>query len=73
VKSITMLVSALVFYAVAPISADAKTDRSTSKCEQRCHDYHCYGGADLMYCHWACQEKCKWEEHTESGDYSKKK
>ena len=57
-RSFTLAVGASIFCAFAPISANAKTDRSTSKCEQRCHDYHCHGGENLMYCHWVCHYKC---------------
>ena len=42
-RAIAIMVGALIFCAVAPISAEAKTDRSTSKCEQRCHEYYCSG------------------------------
>ena len=42
-RAIAIMVGALIFCAVAPISATAKTDRSTSKCEQRCHEYYCSG------------------------------
>jgi hypothetical protein len=72
-RSIALAVGASIFCAIALISANAKTDRSTSKCEQTCHDYRCHGGANLMYCHWACQEKCKWEEQMESSDHLKKR
>ena len=57
-RSITMAVGALIFCAIAPISANAKTDRSTSKCEERCHEYHCVSDPNPMYCQWACRKKC---------------
>ena len=55
-RGIAIAVGALIVCAVAPISAQAKTDRST--CEQRCHEYYCSGGGSMMYCHYACHKKC---------------
>ena len=55
-RNIAIAVGASIFCAIAPISANAKTDRST--CEQRCHEYYCSGAASLMYCHYACHKKC---------------
>jgi hypothetical protein len=57
VRSIAIAVSALMFSAIAPVSAKTKTDHST--CGQRCHEYDCSGAASLMYCHYACRKKCQ--------------
>jgi hypothetical protein len=57
-RSITMVVGALIFCAITPISANAKTDGSTSKCEKRCHEYYCVSNPNPMYCHRACHHKC---------------
>jgi hypothetical protein len=55
----TIAVGALIFCAIAPVSVNAKTDRSTSKCEQRCNEYYiCGSNSNPMYCHWACRKKC---------------
>jgi hypothetical protein len=58
VRSTTIAVGALIFWAIAPISANAKTVRSTSKCEERCHEYYCVSNPNPMYCHLACHHKC---------------
>jgi hypothetical protein len=55
-RSIAISVGACIFCAIAPISAEAKTDHST--CEQRCQEYYCSGAASLMYCHYECHKKC---------------
>jgi hypothetical protein len=65
VRAIAITVATLIVCAVAPISATAKTDRSTSKCEQRCHEYHCFGAANPMYCRYACHQYCLSDDHHE--------
>ena len=58
-RNITLAIGASIFCAIAPISANAKTDRSTSKCEERCLDYDCpSSNPNPMYCHWVCHHKC---------------
>ena len=57
-RDIAVAVGALIFCAVAPIPANAKTDHSTTKCEQKCHEYSCSGAKNLMYCSNACHKKC---------------
>ena len=58
-KGIAIAVGVSIFCAIAPISAEAKTDSSRSKCEQRCIDYLCTAGnPNPMECHWACHHKC---------------
>jgi hypothetical protein len=59
VRSITIAIGVSILCAIAAISAEAKTDRSTSKCEERCHEYHCVSDPNPMYCHWACRKKCR--------------
>jgi hypothetical protein len=56
VRNITIAVGASILCAIAAISAEAKTDRST--CEQRCQEYYCSGAASLMLCHHECHKKC---------------
>jgi hypothetical protein len=58
VRVITIAISALIFSAIGPVSAKAKTDRSTSNCEKRCHEYNCFANPNQMYCRWACHQKC---------------
>jgi hypothetical protein len=71
VKNITRLVSALVFCAVAPIYAEAKTDHS--QCEESCRQSNCSGGMSRrLYCSSECQRKCVREEDRESGNHAKK-
>jgi hypothetical protein len=56
VRTIAVAVGALLFWGVAPISAKVKTD--LSKCEQRCHEYQCFGTANMMHCHYASHKRC---------------
>ena len=71
VKSTTMLVSALIFCAVAPIYAEAKTDHS--QCEERCRQFNCSGGMNRqLYCSSECHRKCVRQEDRESSDHAKK-
>jgi hypothetical protein len=65
VRAIAITVGTMIACAATPISATAKTDRSTSKCEQRCHEYYCSGGVNPMYCHYACHKKCLSDDHHE--------
>jgi len=69
-KTVAMLVGALTSGVI--VTSNAEINRSVSKCEQRCHDYHCFSSPNQMYCKWACQEKCKENEHTERNAHSKK-
>ena len=67
-RRITIAVAASIFCAIAPISAKAKTDRSTSKCEQRCHEYYCVSNPNPMYCHLACHHKCQTPQSSNSHE-----
>jgi hypothetical protein len=58
VRSIVIAIGISIVCAIAPLSAKAETDRSTSKCEQKCHADRCIADPNPMYCHWACHEKC---------------
>jgi hypothetical protein len=62
-RGIAIAVGALIVCAVAPISAQAKTDRST--CEQRCHEYYCSGTRNPMYCQNTCHKKCLSDDYHE--------
>jgi hypothetical protein len=73
VRSLALAVSVSMFCAIALVTANAKTERSTSNCEKRCHEYLCSSHSNPMHCKWACHEKCNWEEDTESGDRTKKR
>jgi len=58
-RSITIAICVSIFCAIAPLSANAKTDRSMSKCEERCLHYYCSpGNPNQMDCHWGCHHKC---------------
>ena len=59
-KSIAIAIFALTLCAINSISANAKTDRPTSKCEEKCHQYHCVSDPNPIYCHYACHKKCSW-------------
>jgi len=44
---------------VPAIAAEAKSDHSVSKCEERCEDYHnCVVNPNPMNCRWSCQKLC---------------
>jgi hypothetical protein len=71
VKTITMLVSAFIFCAVAPIYAKAKTVHL--QCEENCRQSNCSGGMSRqLYCNSECQRKCVREENRESSNHAKK-
>jgi hypothetical protein len=59
-RSTTVVVGALIFCAIAPSSAKAKTDHS--KCEDRCREYYCTGGISRQfYCDFQCHKRCSKE------------
>jgi hypothetical protein len=70
-RTITVALAVSFLCVLAPVSSNAKSDRT--KCEDRCRAYYCPDSVRReLYCHYQCHKMCAAEDGSRSRSPSDK-